>query len=313
MPLRFLASALALAFAFSSAGAQELTRHEFESPQMGTLFRIVLYSPDATSAKRAADAAFALAGKLNASFSDYAANSELMRLVAKREAVVSAELFDILSKAQAIAAETGGAFDITSGAHTRNWRRARLTGMLPTADAIAEAKASSGWRKLKLDPATRKVTLTVSGMYLDLGGIAKGYAADAMLASLRQGGHTIASVAAGGDIAVGDPPPGKQGWTIAIAPEGGRNTKTLTLANKAVSTSGSAEQKIEIGGKTYSHIVDPRTGLGLTGSSAVTVIGKHGTDTDPIATALSVMGKDSDMACAKKRRLRTIWADDARE
>ena len=90
----------ALALALSGANAQqELTRHEFESPQMGTLFRIILYAPDADAAKKTADEAFALAASFNSSFSDYEADSELMLLVKKREAIVSPELFDILTKA----------------------------------------------------------------------------------------------------------------------------------------------------------------------------------------------------------------------
>ncbi len=303
----------ALALLLSGAHAQqELARHEFESPQMGTLFRIVLYAPDADSAKKAADAAFALAARLNASFSDYEADSELMRLVGKRAAVVSPELFDILTKAQAIAKTTGGAFDISNGAHTRNWRHARITGELPSAEDIAAAKAASGWEKLQLDPATRKVTLTVPGMFLDLGGIAKGYAADAMLKLLREQSFPIASVAAGGDIAVGDPPPGKKGWSIAIAPSGKQHSKVLTMRNQAVSTSGDAEQNLPIGGKTYSHIVDPKSGLGLTESSAVSVIAQTATESDAYATAFSVAKKCKADAIAKANGLRVIHAPKAK-
>ena len=157
-----------------------------------------------------------------------------MLLVKKREAIVSPELFDILTKAQAIAKHTRGSFDITNGPHTRNWRRARITGELPSAEDIAAAKAASGWKKLQLDPANRRVTLTVPGMFLDLGGIAKGYTADAMLKLLKERDLPIASVAAGGDIAVGDPPPGTDGWSIAIAPGGNQHSQVLSLRNQAV-------------------------------------------------------------------------------
>jgi thiamine biosynthesis lipoprotein len=306
--MRLLIFATALIVAHH-AGAQDLARHEFESVHMGTKFRIVLYSAEPDTAKRSADAAFALAEDLNAHFSDYDADSELMRLTQKREAEVSEELFDILARARALAKETGGAFDITTGAHTRNWRRARITGTLPSAASIAAAKRASGWQKLDLDPETRRVTLTVPGMFLDLGGIAKGFTADAMLKLLKDRGHPIASVAAGGDVAVGDPPPGKAGWRVGIAPDGEKNSEVVVLANQAVSTSGQAEQKVTIDGKSYSHIVDPKTGLGLTGSAPVSVIAELASDTDPLATALSVMGEKRGRAYAKKKGIRAEWPD----
>ncbi|MGI9243366.1 MAG: FAD:protein FMN transferase [Verrucomicrobiales bacterium] len=302
-----LSTALALLL-LSSARSQELKRYEFESPRMGTLFRIILYAPDAGSAEQAADSAFSLAGELNQSFSDYEADSELMQLVGSRHATVSPELFQILEMAKEIASETDGAFDITTAAHTRNWRRARITGALPSREQIDAAKAASGWKKLALEKDTRLVKLEAAGMRLDLGGIAKGYAADAMLRQLRDGGFPIASVAAGGDIAVGDPPPGRKGWKIAIEHGGARRARTLTLSNRALSTSGDDEQKVTIDGKSYSHIVDPRTGLGLTDSRPVSVLGDSATETDAFATAFSILGEQKSAAIARRRGLETIWA-----
>jgi thiamine biosynthesis lipoprotein len=301
--------ALTLALLPANTHAQQLTRHEFESPQMGTLFKVVLYAADAHAAKTAADSAFALAANLNASFSDYEADSELRQLIDKRKAIVSQELFEILEAAQTIAAQTSGAFDVTTAAHTRNWRRAKITGELPSAEQIRAAKDCSGWKKLSLDRKTREVTLGAPGMMLDLGGIAKGYAADAMLRLLNKSGFPIASVAAGGDIAVGDPPPGRDAWQIGIAPDGKQNRRVVALANQAVSTSGDSEQQLTIAGKTYSHIVDPRTGLGLTESTPVSVIARHAIQTDAFATALSVLGKPGSAALAKKHDLEIIWGD----
>jgi len=302
--LLFIVSTFLIASSYAEPG---LKRHEFESAHMGTLFRIILYAEDAKVAKESADAAFALVEKLNSSFSDYDADSELMLLVKKREGIVSEELFEILTIAQKIAKQTDGAFDITNGAHTRNWRRARITGELPSPDTIAAAKRSSGWQKLHLDQKTRRVKLTAEGMFLDLGGIAKGYAVDKMLALLNKRGHPTASVAAGGDIRAGDAPPESNGWNIALAPDGKQNTQILKLINEAVSTSGNAEQKFTIGGNTYSHIVDAKTGLGLTNSTAVSVIAENATRTDALATALSVMGKEGGSEFAKKHNIRAIW------
>jgi thiamine biosynthesis lipoprotein len=128
-------------------------------------------------------------------------------------------------------------------------------------------------------------------MQLDVGGIAKGYSADEALKALRRAGLERALVAIGGDIAVGKPPPGKRGWTIAIAPLDSSAAKQppVLLQNAAISTSGDAEQFVELGGVRYSHIVDPRTGQALTGRRSVTVVAPRGIDADSLATAVSVM------------------------
>jgi thiamine biosynthesis lipoprotein len=156
-------------------------------------------------------------------------------------------------------------------------------------------------------------------MQLDLGGIGKGYAADAALAVLKARGLSRALVAASGDIAVGEPPPGKPGWRVSVAaPEsnasaGSRNEPkdaasrgalldTLLLRNAGVSTSGDTEQFVEIGGRRYSHILDPRTGLGLTERVQVTVVARRAADSDSVATALSVLGVERALAWVERRR-----------
>ena len=141
------------------------------------------------------------------------------------------------------------------------------------------------------------VLLKLPGMQLDLGGIAKGYAADEALATLRARGIKSALVAVGGDIAIGDAPPGQQGWRIGLEPVGGE----LLLHNAAVSTSGDTEQFREIGGVRYSHIIDPKTGRGITSRIAVTVVARRGLEADPIATAISVLGEERGRALFGRR------------
>jgi thiamine biosynthesis lipoprotein len=99
-------------------------------------------------------------------------------------------------------------------------------------------------------------------------------------------------VDASGDIAVGEPPPGKSGWTIGVVPlsEEGTPTRTISLANAAVTTSGDALQHVDIGGRRYSHIVDPRTGLGLTNRIGVAVIAPDCITADSLDTAVCVLG-----------------------
>jgi thiamine biosynthesis lipoprotein len=132
-------------------------------------------------------------------------------------------------------------------------------------------------------------------MLLDLGGIAKGYAADEAMSVLKWQGINRALIAAGGDIVVSRPPPGKRGWLIGIAPlefNGKPPDDYLLLSDAAVSTSGDREQYVEIGGVRYSHIIDPRTGLGVTARSSVTVVAPTGIVADSLATAVSVLGPE---------------------
>lgn len=279
------------------ASGSEPTRCEFESKHMGTTFRVVLYAPDAATARKAADAAFARVAELDAIMSDYKKNSELMRLCGAfatetgPAVPVSQELFFVLTKAYELSEASDGAFDVTVGPVVQLWRLARRTQRLPDSDELASALSKVGYKKVELDAKKRTVRLLTPGMQLDLGGIAKGYAADEALKLLRQKfGITRALVAASGDITCGDPPPDKDAWVVAIAPIArGQKPRTLKLANAAVSTSGDLEQFVEIGGVRYSHIVSPKTGLGVTGRRSVTVIARRGITADSMTKAVMLM------------------------
>jgi len=274
----------------------ELQRYVFTEPHMGTTFRIVLYAKDEATAKKAAKAAFARIAELNAIMSDYQPTSELMRLCDKAGGTpveVSVDLFAVLQKSDEFAKLTDGAFDVSISPVVRLWRKARRSRELPKAEEIKKALALVDYRKIKLDAKGRTVQLLLMGMLLDLGGIAKGYAADAALAVLRQHGISRALVAAGGDIATGDPPPDGPGWKVGIAPlknPGAEPELYLSLKNAGVSTAGDAEQFVEINGKRYSHIIDPKTGYGLVGRRSVTVIAPNAMTSDGIDTSICVMG-----------------------
>lgn len=263
---------------------------------MGTRFRIVLYAPDAETAGRASKAAFERIATLDHTMSDYRPDSELTRLCAQAGGApvkVSADLFLVLEAAQKLSEKTDGAFDITVGPVEQLWRTARMKGETPDPELLAQARALVGYRNLQLDAQARTAQLLKESMQLDLGGIAKGFAADESLKILKDFGIRSALVAAGGDIAVSDPPPGKKGWKIGIAPLQSPESppqRYLLLRNGAVSTSGDAEQHVIIGGVRYSHITHPRTGRALTGRSSVTVVARNGTASDSLATAVSVLG-----------------------
>lgn len=259
---------------------------------MGVQARVVVFSPDESGARAAASAAFARIAHLEEVMSDYRDQSELSRLCSAAgagPAPVSDDLFRVLSASVEWSRRTEGAFDVTAGPLSRLWRESRRSGALPTDEQLAAARALTGWRMLTLDAAARTATLELPGMQLDLGGIGKGFAVREASDLLRRLGFPRHLVALSGDISVGDAPPGERGWRIAV--ENGANpAQTLEIANRAVSTSGSAAQFVEIAGVRYSHVIDPRTGLGLTTQSTTTVVSRDGAVSDAMSTSLAILG-----------------------
>lgn len=272
-----------------------LQRFAFTEPHMGTRFDVIVYAKDEATAKKAVQEAYARCSQLNAIMSDYVSTSELMRLCAKAggpAVKVSDELYFVLARSQQVARESEGAFDVTVGPVVRLWRMTRKTGILPEPARLKAARDLVGWKLVELDEKAQSVKLQTKGMQLDLGGIGKGYAADEMLKVLRKHGLTRALIAAGGDVTVGDAPPDRVSWTVAIAPIDAKKEgpRYLTMANSSVSTSGDAEQYVEIDGKRYSHIVDPRTGIGLEGRMSATVVAPDGITADSLTKVVAVLG-----------------------
>jgi thiamine biosynthesis lipoprotein len=295
--------ALVMAYLGISAVAADppLERFVYVEGHMGTRFKIILYATNKKAADDAVNSAFGRIAALDRMMSDYRDDSELMKLCAKAggdPVEVSDELFDVLMRAHNLSKRCDGAFDVTVGPLTRLWRQSRKSGKLPDKETLDKARDLVGYDKMTLDDKKHTVRLTKAGMQLDLGGIAKGYAADAALKALKDKGCSRALVAAGGDIAVNDAPPDAEGWKIGIAPlEDPESTpkKYLILHNAGVSTSGDAEQFVEIEGKRYSHIVDPKTGLGLIGRMSVTVVAPNGTTSDSMTKIVAVLGPEKGM------------------
>jgi len=271
---------------------------------MGVPWTITVHAASADVARGAIVAAFAEVVRLERILSDYDPASEVSRLSAEAPTAtavpVSADLWRVLTRAVEIRDATGGAFDPTVGPLTTLWRQTRRSEVLPRADKLTAARTAVGPDTLLLDRSQRAVSLTRPGMRLDFGGIGMGYAVDRAMDVLRARGGDAAMIDASGDIAVSNPPPGKTGWTIAIAAFGAGaaagGQEQLVLDNTAVTTSGDAFQAVEIAGTRYSHIVDPRTGVGVVGPSAVTVIAPDCTTADAVATAASVLGPERGLA-----------------
>ncbi len=291
----------------ASLPGTELRRFEAVEPHMGTLVRITVYTPDEQTARDAFRAAFDRIRDLDGILSDYRPASELNRVTRAavgRAVPVSEDLFAVLHASQDLAEATGGAFDITQGPIVRLWRDARKAARVPPPAALREAASRSGFRKLHLDVERRTVMVDSAGMALDVGAIGKGYAASEALEVLRGLGVRSALVAVSGDLAFSEAPPGQRGWRIDVHSGDLSVVKlpgVLELTNAAVSTSGSSEQHVDIDGRRYSHIIDPRSGMGLVDDITVTVIARHGLHADGLDTAVSVLGAERGLALIESR------------
>jgi FAD:protein FMN transferase len=296
-------------FFFSVVAALQLTHADTPSPAftferglMGTRFAIICHATDPSAAKLAADAAFQAAEEINQVASDYLADSELLSLTkhsAGKAIPVSPLLFHLIAQARDYAEKTEGHFDPSLGPLTKLWRESRRRNSLPEPATLSTALAASGWKNLVLDPQNSTILFAKSKMRLDLGGIAKGQAADAILRVMVAHHLPTSCITAGGDVCLGDPPPGSEGWKIGVKTTSATASEFLTLANCAVSTSGDLHQFIEINGIRYSHIIDPKTGLGITHAVSATIIAPTATMSDALATACCTAPKD----CAEKMAL----------
>jgi FAD:protein FMN transferase len=273
-----------------------LARFQYDRTEMAVPIKLVFYALDRDTANRAAESVFQRLKQLNGELSDYDPESELRRLcdtAGEGKAVpVSVDLWRVLVHAQALSERSHGAFDVSIGPVIRVWRLARQFKKLPPQDLLDRIHHLVGYKAIHLVPEKRAVELAKRGMRLDLGGVAKGFAMDEALLVLHKHGITRAMIHAGGDITLGDPPPDKPGWTIGVAPRESKGEPAfyLSLSRCGVATSGDMWQYVELGGKRYSHIVDPRTGLGLTDHCSVTVVAPDGITADGLSTAVSVLG-----------------------
>lgn len=279
--------------------AEAPKRFEAKFVRMGTEWKVVLYAADEEEVEAATEAVFKRVGELDAVMSDYNPKSELMKLCAANDAkpntpvAVSDDLLKVLTLAQGVSEQTDGAFDCTVGPVVKLWREARKSKQLPRPEELKVAKAVVGYKMLTLDAKAKTATLSKANMRLDLGGIGKGFAADEALAVLKAKGITSALIAASGDITVSNAPPGKDAWVVDIAPltkDGPR--RTLKLVNASVSTSGDLFQHVEIDGVRYSHVLDPKTGLGLTGRRSATVVAPKGWQADALTKGASLLPAD---------------------
>jgi thiamine biosynthesis lipoprotein len=301
-----------LLFPFSLSA--QLKRFQFTENKMGSPFNLIFYHPDSMEAAAIAKECFLIIDTLNNIFSDYTPESEVGKLATQTSYSsfkLSDELFAMVLISHDAWKRSGKTFDITIGSLTHLWRSAKAEKRFPSGKEIEEAKHSSGLDNLVIYIKQKKISFLQQGMRFDFGGIVKGYAAQKIIDHLKTKGISIALADAGGDIVMSDPPPGKNGWNIAInlpEQENELMDQQLELKNCAVATSGDVYKYIRHNGKKYSHIIDPRTGYGVTSQRNVTVIAKDGATADWLATACSILPVEKALALAKKENAALLIA-----
>lgn len=265
---------------------------------MGTTYSISVYASDSKQSDDAIEAAFSEVRRLDAMLSNYKADSELSTLnrkAASGPVKVSPELFQLLQICFHLSRESAGAFDITVGPLMKLWGFYRGEGHVPDPEAIAHVLEHVGYRNVVLDAEQGTVRFLKAGMELDPGGVGKGYAIDRMAAILAGRGIRSALLSAGGSsiYAIGAPPDQPEGWRISIQDplDSSKSVATVFLKDDSLSTSGGYEKFFEADGKTYSHIMDPRTGYPVKGILAVSVVCPRTLDSEIWAKPFYVLGR----------------------
>ena len=284
-------------FIDENINGKENRLHTFSHPCMGTIFKVSVHSEKSRNkVEDIVQGSFKIAGEMDDRFSDYSAESEVSKFNKQESHIpfkISSELLELLTISQSLYHKTSASFEPAAGALTQLWRLSRKTKRLPDQKTLSLAIKASSFASLIIDRKNKTLTKKDHLTRLDFGGIAKGYTADKMLNYLQEHDLKSCSISAGGDVIVGDPPPGRLYWIIRINPFGDSNSETMRvkLSNAAVSTSGNVEQFIQIGGKKYSHIINPKNGLGLTTNHAAVVVSNKGSMSDALATSISILGK----------------------
>ena len=289
---------LFLLAASAAFGQQDLLRLEKSADAMGSTYSIALYGADRVKMEAAIDAAFDEVRRMDELLSNYLPGSqwsEVNRNAAVKPVRVSPELFQVLSACVEYSRESEGAFDITVGPLMKVWGFYKGTGHLPHKPEIAAAIAKVGYRHIVLDKAAQTVRFDRPGVEMDPGGIGKGYAVDRMVEVLKKNGFRTALIAGSGSsiYGMGAPPDEPRGWPVKIKdPWDNRKTQAeVFLKDSSMSTSGSYEKFFRAEGKTYAHIMDPRTGYPAQGSVSVSVISPRTIDSEVWAKPYFINGR----------------------
>jgi len=279
----------------SLCGCQRQQLYKDSRVMMGTFVEVI--SPD----KAAANIAFTEIKRIEGLLSKYKEDSEIVRLNRLGELKVSADTFYILQKAKELWKASDGAFDITVGPLMDLWGFTDRRFSIPSKEKIKNVLNSVGSGKIILIPEDNVVKFMFSGMKLDLGAIAKGYALDCAVKKLKENRIPSCLINAGGQVyclgeRLGQP------WKIAIKDPRSQDVRDcLKLKNQSVATSGDYEQYFMHRNKRYAHILNPKTGYPAdAGVVSVTVIAPDGLTADALSTAIFVLGKDKGLKLAQQ-------------
>ncbi len=279
--------------------SEGLDRYEWTAPSMGTSLEMIVYARDEAQARRAMDSGWDEIERLSKIVSNYDDQSEISQVCAKaydNPLPISSELATLLRESRRWHRVSEGAFDITLGPLTRLWRQARKTQQLPSDREIERARGCCGWDAVLITdskeslPAT--IELTKPHMWLDLSGIATGFILDRVFDKMVEAGTDRILINVGGDIRVGKAPPGAMGWRVQVAGLSKRSPPLaiLELHDCAITSSGDLFQFVEIGGRRYSHFIDPVQGTPIERRQCVTAIAPTTIDADAGATAMAILG-----------------------
>lgn len=290
------------------AQTRERVRHEESRVSMACTYTIVVYGDAQQPLRQIVNAALDEVDRIDRLMSHYRPESPLSRL--NREAAghavpVEPELFDFLAESIRYSRESQGAFDITVAPLMKAWGFFLGEGHMPDDAELAAARRKIGYQYLLFDQDAHTIRFARPGMELDLGGIAKGYAVDRVIALLRRHGIDTALINAGGSTmyGLGSPPDAAGGgWEVKLQdPVDSRKTAlTLRLRDRALSVSGSYEKFFERNGRRYSHVMDPRTGRPVPDVLSVAVLTANGTAGDALDNVFYVQGVEWSRANRKR-------------
>ncbi len=281
---------------------------------MGTDVTVTVVAESEKEGAAAIDAAMAEIRRFDEMMSLYKDASEITRVnlaAGKRPVNVSPEMIEAAEAAARISDLTNGAFDVTVGPLVVLWQMRLRDKQTPSDGELALARARVGYKNVVIDKKASTLYLKKPGMIMDLGGVAKGYAADKAAEVLKKRGIDNGIVAIAGDIrAMGKRPDGTP-WRIGVQHprEHDKTLAVLDLSDKSISTSGDYERFQIVKKKRYHHIIDPRTGKPSEGLISVTVVGDSGALVDPLTTALFIIGAEKGMALVKELGCEAIFED----
>jgi thiamine biosynthesis lipoprotein len=315
---------VALVFPLITGCVKEDSMYRESRMVMDTVCTITVVSSSRQKASEAIESGFGEIKKLEQHLNYYSPESEISainRASGKYPVKVSRDTLDVIKKAVEIAAFTDGAFDPTVGPLMESWgfttRGAERS--VPHRKTIQDILGLVHYKKIKINDSTSEIFLEKQGMALDLGGIAKGYAADRVIESIRVQGIKAALVAVAGDIRAFGVKSDGQPWKVGIQnPRSKENSSgkkeedvlfSLHLTDKAISTSGDYQRFFTEGGRRYHHIIDPATGYPASQVMSVSVIAPEGYRADSLATAVFIIGPEKGIKFLESKDLDGIIVD----